>query len=725
MSERPVQEVLGQLKGVKRVQAGQWIALCPAHDDRNPSLSVGEGADRRVLLHCHRGCDSEAIVAALGLTMSDLFPPTNSHSPGQVVLPASSVRELSVPVRRWSQEDADAALHNRGLRTETTEKFGITADLWRQAWRFPVGEAHRLKSFVPNGSKFQWDPAKPQIGADVYGLEALNGSDHILLVEGEPDVWIGQQAGLPAVTFTLGATSVPEAGVRAIADSGVRSVTVLYDADEPGHRGSLKAAEALREAGVQVEVRQHTGLPSGGDLTILYSQLEQDDEAMREAVGALPKLNMREEQSGDEMAITLDDFYAYMPSHKYIFVPTREPWPATSVNARLPLVPCSATGKPIKPALWLDMYRAIEQMTWAPGKPLVIEDRLVSHGGWINQPGCMCFNLYRGPEIQHGDPGAAGPWLDHVARVYPNDADHIVAWLAHRVQRPGEKINHGLVLGGLQGIGKDTLLEPVKHAVGPWNFAEISPVQLTGRFNGFMKSVILRVSEAHDLGNMNRYAFYEHTKAYLASPPNVLLCDEKNIQEHSVMNVCGVVLTTNYKSNGIYLPADDRRHYVAWSELTKEGFTPDYWTKLWGWYQTGGHQHVSAYLADFDLSDFDAKAPPPKTPAFWDIVDSNRAPEDAELADALDALGNPDATTLSEIVRRAKGTFADWLRDRKNRRQIPHRMETAGYVRVRNDGAKSGLWVIAGERQVVYARRELLIRDRHDAVTRLLEASRR
>ena len=56
---------------------------------------------------------------------------------------------------------------------------------------------------------------------------------------------------------------------------------------------------------------------------------------------------------------------------------------------------------------------------------------------------------------------------------------------------------------------------------------------------------------------------------------------------------------------------------------------------------------------------FDPKAPPPKTPAFWDIVDANRAPEDAELADVLDKLGNPDATTLIQIAnardRRLRG----------------------------------------------------------------------
>ena len=44
-----------------------FIAKCPAHEDRNPSLSIKEGGDGRVLLFCHAGCPTENIVAALGV----------------------------------------------------------------------------------------------------------------------------------------------------------------------------------------------------------------------------------------------------------------------------------------------------------------------------------------------------------------------------------------------------------------------------------------------------------------------------------------------------------------------------------------------------------------------------------------------------------------------------------------------------------------------------------
>ena len=196
-------------------------------------------------------------------------------------------------------------------------------------------------------------------------------------------------------------------------------------------------------------------------------------------------------------------------------------------------------------------------------------------------------------------------------------------------------------------------------------------------------------------------------KAYTAAPPDVLRVDEKNLREHNVFNCVGVIITTNHKADGIFLPADDRRHFVAWSGLCKDDFDANYWVKLWRWYREGGARDVAAYLSELDISAFDPKAPPPKTPAFWDIVDANRAPEDAELADVLDKLGMPEATTLTRVTNQATGDFELWIKDRKNRRAIPHRLEKCGYVPVRNDLADDGLWKMSGKRQVIYARSTL------------------
>ena len=69
----PLERVLARLEGVRRVGRG-FVARCPAHPDKNPSLSLGVGADGRVLLKCFAGCDLDAILDALGLEVRDLFP---------------------------------------------------------------------------------------------------------------------------------------------------------------------------------------------------------------------------------------------------------------------------------------------------------------------------------------------------------------------------------------------------------------------------------------------------------------------------------------------------------------------------------------------------------------------------------------------------------------------------------------------------------------------------
>jgi hypothetical protein len=304
-----------------------------------------------------------------------------------------------------------------------------------------------------------------------------------------------------------------------------------------------------------------------------------------------------------------------------------------------------------------------------------------------------------------------------VHKVYPDDAGHIIQWLAQRVQRPADKINHALVLGGSQGIGKDTLLEPVKHAVGPWNFHEVSPTQLLGRFNNFAKSIILRVSEARDLGEIDRFKFYDHAKIYTAAPPDVFRVDEKHLREQYVFNCLGFIITTNHKTDGIYLPADDRRHFVAWSNLSKDEFAIGYWQRLWEWYQTSGHGHVTAYLGELDITGFDAKAPPPKTPAFWDIVNANTAPEDIDLANLLDRMKNPDALTPRQMMVEAVDDTADWLF--KNRRSIPHRLERCGYSPVQNTAAKDGYWRVNGERQPIYCKTTLSAKQKLAAARKL------
>jgi Family of unknown function (DUF5906) len=442
----------------------------------------------------------------------------------------------------------------------------------------------------------------------------------------------------------------------------------------------------------------------------------------------LCRLSGEEMKPGDSGVSHLD-FYFYAVKHAYMFAPSREMWPGESVDARVPPVKIGVDDEDkditVKATFWIENNRPVEMITWAPGLPMIVRDRLISEGGWIERKDVSCFNRYIPPTIELGDASEAEPWLNLVHKVFPNDADHIVKWLAHRRQRPQEKTNHCLVLGSQeQGIGKDTILEGAKRAVGPWNFKEILPPAMFGTFNPFLRSVILRISETKDMGDVSRYEFYAHTKSYLAAPPDVLECNEKYIQQHYVLNCVGVVITTNHLTDGIYLPPEDRRHFVAWSDRKPTDFPDGYWNKIYKWYDDGGDRHVAAYLDTLDISDFNPKAPPPKTPAFWRIVNANRTTEEGEMADCIDGLGNPAVVTIKTILKAAfdlklSAKFREWLNDNKSRKAVNHRLEDCGYQVVVNPAAESGMWNINARRQMVYARSELSSEEQLEAAKKM------
>ncbi len=88
--------ILEHLQRVRQTAPDRWIAACPAHEDRSPSLSVRELDDGRVLLHDFGGCETGDILAALGLQLSDLYdrPLEHTRAPTRSRIPARDLLEL-------------------------------------------------------------------------------------------------------------------------------------------------------------------------------------------------------------------------------------------------------------------------------------------------------------------------------------------------------------------------------------------------------------------------------------------------------------------------------------------------------------------------------------------------------------------------------------------------------------------------------------------------------
>ncbi len=176
-----LERVLGRLRGVRKALKG-WVACCPAHHDRTPSLSIGLGKDGQVVVHCFAGCPFASIVQALGVQASDLFPVDPAASPRQkeTTRPILSLLDLAQAKKLPWKFLCNLGIMEvaRGLRIPYYTLDGTPAPRYRI----------RTASIAKEGS--WWNKGPGEIVP--YGLERLEEARQagfLVLVEGESDCW--------------------------------------------------------------------------------------------------------------------------------------------------------------------------------------------------------------------------------------------------------------------------------------------------------------------------------------------------------------------------------------------------------------------------------------------------------------------------------------------------------------------------------------------------------
>ena len=215
-----LETLLGRLEGITQ-NGEQWQARCPAHADREPSLSITEGSDGRVLLQCFGGCETGDIVQALGLEMRDLFPPRP--------VPAQAQERV------WEIKDVKGTV---------------------------VALHHRLDK--PNGGKQVWwtlPDGSPGLGGlkvrdlPLYGAHLLPDSSPktpIVCAEGEKASDALTALGILAVGTVTGASATP--GRLALSACAGHEVYLWPDADEAGTKHMTRVAQGLRSFGVEAKI---------------------------------------------------------------------------------------------------------------------------------------------------------------------------------------------------------------------------------------------------------------------------------------------------------------------------------------------------------------------------------------------------------------------------------------------------------------------------------------
>jgi Bifunctional DNA primase/polymerase, N-terminal/Family of unknown function (DUF5906) len=470
------------------------------------------------------------------------------------------------------------------------------------------------------------------------------------------------------------------------------------------------------------------------------------DEIMHEAFYVLSQENLEKELSVGTIVkaavnngwaptrggVPIESFVYFAPANNYIYKISRSHWIEPSVNAAVS--PINVEGKIISATEWLKRNRLVTSMTCAPKfKDDYIEGLDSRFGEIIKSEGSALFNTYRHPTIILGDSNQAKPFIEQVHKLFnkEGDAEQFLNYMAHRVQKPWEKPRFALLIGGGQGVGKDTAVEMCVPAIGSWNVAEIGPADLEQSFNEYSAATLVRISEAANLHEMSRWAFNEKTKVLIAGLPDTCLVNPKYGQKYTVRMFCGVVLTTNHLTNGLHIPPDDRRYDVIETATIEEmGFNSieeknQYFNKLWAWFiEENGASHVAAYLHEKDISQFSASNGQRKTQAHKSIV-MVELEQYGWFFDIVNEFQSPEFISVPTIKRLAeRNGEIDTSKNNHFQVKIKHAALAAGYVRYPNPNSSEGRWTLPGINTgfIIYARKDIILgRDPREFVKKQLD----
>lgn len=255
MSSGPVEQVLSHFPHAKRSGRGAMVT-CPCHEDSTASLKVDEGQDGRALLDCKAGCDTRAIVAKLGLSMSDLFPQKEPVTTG-----AKSKVDKAVYEKLWPELAPCVEVYS--YRDEQDKVI-------YQSVRFePPGKSKTFRQCVPlnNGHFQKFLNGQRKVP---YMLSRFLHADPALPVyipEGEKDVITLIKRGLVATTNVSGADGWEAEYAHYFKD---RHVVVLPDNDSAGRKHAYAVAASCKLFAASVKVLELPDLPDKEDVTYWF-----------------------------------------------------------------------------------------------------------------------------------------------------------------------------------------------------------------------------------------------------------------------------------------------------------------------------------------------------------------------------------------------------------------------------------------------------------------------
>jgi hypothetical protein len=225
MTDADVERIAQKLGGAKPARNGGWMCLCPAHSDKNPSLSLSLNKDGQPLVHCFAGCSQNAVIAKI----KDL----GLWGDGNEAKPKIE--------QAYDYLDADGNLVHQTVRM------------------FPKGFWQRR----PDGHG-GWIKSLKGIKTVLYRLPELLAAKHVYVVEGEKDVHTIEKLGRVATCNPMGAGKWQDHYSEWLKG---KIVFILVDNDDAGRNHAAMVALSLHRHGIKCKIVELPNLPEKGDVT--------------------------------------------------------------------------------------------------------------------------------------------------------------------------------------------------------------------------------------------------------------------------------------------------------------------------------------------------------------------------------------------------------------------------------------------------------------------------
>lgn len=253
---------------VRQVKPGHWMAQCPAHDDRTPSLSVDKGENGTPLIQCFAGCETEAVLNTIGLKWADILGVGHAHPVhrrqqreatstvfADIAGAIGAIKTQSPHLKAagsWVYTDSEGVPAFAQLRFDETERDKKTGK---------PKKTFRLIRRVEAG----WEWGRPVGPLPLYRMPELlaRPTETVFVLEGEKSADAGAEIGLLTTSSACGAG---QAGLSDWSPLAGRHVVILPDNDRPGTTHANDVAGRLVALGCEVRVVELPGLPTKGDI---------------------------------------------------------------------------------------------------------------------------------------------------------------------------------------------------------------------------------------------------------------------------------------------------------------------------------------------------------------------------------------------------------------------------------------------------------------------------